>query len=233
MAKMAKLHKKVYLVDAFDSFVYILYQYFSEFADEVRVVRVNESPLAELKRFNPDYLVLSPGPGHPRDIGFCEEPLAHSKIESPSAIARRLLPSKARGVSADSTMGFLPIIDKTLGMGIPTLGACLGHQSIGMYFGSNVVQAKHIMHGKQSLIEHDGKTIFTGMPNPFKGTRYHSLIVDRVPDGMELSAKSRDDGYIMGLRHKKYPIEGIQFHAESITTERGKDIIKNFLHHYK
>jgi anthranilate synthase component 2 len=197
MEKMAKLHKKVYLVDAFDSFVYILYQYFSEFADEVKVVRINESPLAELKRFNPDYLVLSPGPGHPKD------------------------------------MGFLPIIDAAVGMKLPTLGACLGHQSIGMYFGSNVVQAKHIMHGKQSLIEHDGKTIFTGMPNPFRGTRYHSLLVDRVPDGMELSAKSKDDGYIMGLRHKKHPIEGIQFHAESITTERGKDIIKNFLHHYK
>ena len=197
MAKMAKLHKKVYLVDAFDSFVYILYQYFSEFADEVRVARVNKSPLAELKRFNPDYLVLSPGPGHPKD------------------------------------MGFLPIIDKAVGMNLPTLGACLGHQSIGMYFGSNVVQAKHIMHGKQSLIEHDGKTIFTGMPNPFRGTRYHSLLVDRVPDGMELSAKSKHDGYIMGMRHKKYPIEGIQFHAESITTERGKDIIRNFLYYYK
>jgi len=113
---------------------------------------------------------------------------------------------------------------------IPIMGVCLGHQSIGFAFGGEVVRAERIMHGKTSLVRHDNKTIFTGLPNPFSAGRYHSLIVKRetLPDCLEISAET-DEGEIMGFRHREYPVEGIQFHPESVLTPQGKRIIKNFL----
>lgn len=113
---------------------------------------------------------------------------------------------------------------------IPIMGVCLGHQCIGFAFGGEVVRAERIMHGKTSLVRHDNKTIFTGLPNPFSAGRYHSLIVKRetLPDCLEISAET-DEGEIMGFRHKEYPVEGIQFHPESVLTPQGKRIIKNFL----
>ncbi|MCE9624069.1 MAG: aminodeoxychorismate/anthranilate synthase component II [Deltaproteobacteria bacterium] len=127
----------------------------------------------------------------------------------------------------------LEIIGKLKGE-FPLLGVCLGHQAIGQAFGGKVIRAKNVMHGKTSLIHHDAKTLFAGLPNPFTATRYHSLLVEResLPDSLEISAWT-DAGEIMGLRHKKYLIEGVQFHPESILTQPGKDILNNFLKRVK
>jgi len=113
---------------------------------------------------------------------------------------------------------------------VPLLGVCLGHQCIGYVFGGEVVRAPRLMHGKTSMIYHDGKTIYRGLPNPFEATRYHSLIVRRetLPSCLEITAET-DRGEIMGLRHKEYPVEGVQFHPESILTQCGKDLLRNFL----
>ncbi|HTG00788.1 MAG TPA: aminodeoxychorismate/anthranilate synthase component II [Nitrospirota bacterium] len=113
---------------------------------------------------------------------------------------------------------------------IPILGVCLGHQSIGDAFGGDVIRAPYLMHGKTSLIHHDGKTIFAGLPNPFEATRYHSLIIKRetMPSVLEISAWT-DDGIVMGVRHKQHKLEGVQFHPESILTSAGKDLLRNFL----
>ncbi len=113
---------------------------------------------------------------------------------------------------------------------LPILGVCLGHQSIGQAFGGRIVRAERLMHGKTSMIEHDSRTIYQGVSNPFEATRYHSLIVERstLPDCLEISAETRE-GEIMGVRHKDHPIEGVQFHPESILTSAGKDILRNFL----
>lgn len=117
----------------------------------------------------------------------------------------------------------------------PILGVCLGHQAIGQAFGGRIVRAKRLMHGKTSMIHHDGKTIFNDLPNPFEATRYHSLVVEKetLPECFEISAVSEDDGEIMGIRHKDFPpevaIEGVQFHPESILTAVGKDLLRNFL----
>lgn len=123
----------------------------------------------------------------------------------------------------------LKVIEE-LGGEIPILGVCLGHQSIGHAFGGKVIRAERLMHGKTSLIHHDGKTVFAGIPSPFTATRYHSLIVEResLPEVLEISAWT-DEGEIMGIRHKEYPIEGVQFHPEAILTEHGKQLLKNFL----
>ncbi|MCZ6701238.1 MAG: aminodeoxychorismate/anthranilate synthase component II [bacterium] len=113
---------------------------------------------------------------------------------------------------------------------LPILGVCLGHQSIGQAFGGLIVRAERLMHGKTSMIEHDGLSIYGGVPSPFEATRYHSLVVERstLPDCLEISAETRE-GEIMGLRHKEYPVEGVQFHPESILTSEGKNILSNFL----
>ncbi len=113
---------------------------------------------------------------------------------------------------------------------IPLLGVCLGHQSVAEAFGGEIIKAKKLMHGKTSMIQHDGKTVFQGLPNPFEATRYHSLVVNRktLPDCFEITAES-DDGEIMGIRHKELVIEGVQFHPESILTVYGKDLLKNFI----
>ena len=113
---------------------------------------------------------------------------------------------------------------------LPVLGVCLGHQSIGEAFGGDVIRAPYLMHGKTSMIHHDGKTIFSGLPNPFEATRYHSLIIkrDTLPRSLEISAWT-EDGIIMGVRHKQFKVEGVQFHPESILTSVGKDLLRNFL----
>ena len=124
----------------------------------------------------------------------------------------------------------VPLIQQLAGQ-IPMLGVCLGHQSIGEAFGGKVVRAKAVLHGKTSQIFHNGHGVFAGLPDPFTATRYHSLIVDRetLPDCFEITAET-DDGVIMGIRHREFPIEGVQFHPESILTPVGKDLLANFLH---
>jgi len=189
---------KVLILDNYDSFVYNLAQYAGEIADEVVVKRNDEVNLAAVRRFSPDKIIISPGPGTPADpryFGICTEVL--------------------RMVSSET----------------PTLGVCLGHQGIVHSFGGKIVKAKRLRHGKTSPIRHDGKGIFRGLENPFEATRYHSLVADRraLPDSLEVSARSEDDGEIMGVRHREFPIEGVQFHPESILTVHGHRMIANFL----
>ncbi len=140
----------------------------------------------------------------------------------------RIVVSPGPGTPDDGGIS-LDVIEKFAGK-LPILGVCLGHQCIGQAFGGKVAGAGEIMHGKSSEISHDGKGIFRGLPNPFEAIRYHSLAImpDSVPDALEVTARS-DSGVIMGVRHREYPIEGIQFHPESIMTAVGKDILKNFL----
>jgi anthranilate synthase/aminodeoxychorismate synthase-like glutamine amidotransferase len=144
-----------------------------------------------------------------------------------------LAPSKivlSPGPGSPDKSGICPNVIKTYYKNIPILGVCLGHQAIGQVFGGTISRAPKLLHGKTSKIFHDGKTIFTGLENPFTATRYHSLIVDRinVPDCLMISAEA-EDGIIMGLRHKDYPVEGVQFHPESILTTEGKKLLLNFL----
>ncbi len=189
--------KKIFMVDAYDSFVYMIYQYLGELTEgkaEIRMRRTSEVTLNEIRKFSPDYIILSPGPGHPKDSKF------------------------------------LPVIEEF--HDTPTLGVCLGHQAIGLAFGAKVTQARKILHGKTSQIEHDKKTIFHGLKSPIEATRYHSLMVVELPDSLEKSAVAKDDREIMALRHKKFPMEGVQFHPESVLTEEGKHILRNFLSYY-
>lgn len=187
---------KVFLIDAYDSFVFIISQYLEQLGLETRVER-NDVPglIQRIEEYDPDFCVLGPGPGHPRDAGYIEI-LQHFK-------------------------GRLPI-----------LGVCLGHQAIGLAFGGSVIRASHVMHGKISTINNDGQGVYSHTEGkPIKATRYHSLIIDNneLPDELVVTSTSSDDGYIMGVRHDEYPIEGIQFHPESILTEDGLGILKSFI----
>ncbi len=141
----------------------------------------------------------------------------------------RIILSPGPGTPEDS--GVCRRVLETMSRTIPTLGVCLGHQTICTVFGGEVIRAPHLMHGKTSLILHEGTGIFTGIPTPFTATRYHSLVAHResLPDELEVTASSIDDGYVMGVRHTRYPIEGVQFHPESILTQEGDRIIRNFL----
>jgi len=185
---------KAYLVDAYDSFVYIIYQYLKQLGLDARVVRNDAVTAAEIDAFAPDMLVLGPGPGHPSE--------AH----------------------------YVPLIQRYGGK-IPILGVCLGHQAIGLAFGGKVARASHLMHGKTSLLKHDGRGIFAGRPQPLRATRYHSLIVEEegLPDSLEISARAEDDGYVMAMRHRTLPIESVQFHPESIYTQDGLVLFQNFI----
>lgn len=185
---------KAVLIDAYDSFVYIIYQYLQEQGIETTVVRNDVVTGQALLDSAPDFIVLGPGPGHPSDAGYVE------------------------------------IIKKVRGK-LPILGICLGHQAIGMAFGGKVGRAAHLMHGKTSRIRHDSLGVFRTQPPEFKATRYHSLIVEHQDQFEELvvSATSEDDGYIMGLRHRSLPIEGVQFHPESICTDSGLQLFTNFV----
>jgi len=189
---------KVLILDNYDSFVYNLAQYAGEVADEVVVKRNDEVNIPAVRRFSPDKIIISPGPGTPADpryFGICTEVLRKVSIET------------------------------------PTLGVCLGHQGIVHSFGGKIVRAKRLRHGKTSSIRHDGKGIFRGLENPFEATRYHSLVADprTLPDSLEVSARSEDDQEVMAVRHQEFPIEGVQFHPESILTVHGHRMIANFL----
>jgi anthranilate synthase/aminodeoxychorismate synthase-like glutamine amidotransferase len=190
---------RVLVIDNYDSFVYNLVQYLGELGAEPVVHRHDAVGLAELIELDPDAVLVSPGPG---------DPGTH-----PESV----------GVSNEAVLHFG-------GAGVPVLGVCLGHQCIGHVFGGEVVRAPHVMHGKTSQITHDGRGVFDGLPSPFTATRYHSLVVarDSVPEVLEVTAES-EDGLVMGLRHRELPIEGVQFHPESILTEHGHDLLRNFL----
>jgi anthranilate synthase/aminodeoxychorismate synthase-like glutamine amidotransferase len=185
---------KVFLIDAYDSFVYIIYQYLLDLDAEVRVVRNDVVDGDALAEWAPDFILLGPGPGHPADARYVE-------------LLRRFAGR------------------------IPMLGVCLGHQAIGLAFGGRVARAEHLMHGKTSEIEHDGRGCFHGRPSPFRATRYHSLIVEDegLPACLHVTARARDDGYIMGLRHASLPIESVQFHPESVYTEGGMELFRGFV----
>jgi para-aminobenzoate synthetase component II len=189
----------ILVIDNFDSFTYNLVQYLGQCGVEVVVRRNDEITLDEIERMRPDGIMLSPGPCTPNQSGVC-----------------------------------IPILERYLSGApisrIPLFGVCLGHQAIGQVAGGVVRQAPKIMHGKASKVRHDGKGLFEGMPNPFSAIRYHSLVVtkDSVPAGFYVTATSEDDGEVMGLRHESLPIEGVQFHPESVLTEEGFRIVANF-----
>jgi len=189
------------MIDNYDSFTFNLVQYFGELGEEVRVIRNDAMTVEEIAALGPSRIVISPGPCTPNEAGVS-----------------------------------LALIEKLSGQ-VPILGVCLGHQSIGQAFGGKVVRARAIMHGKTSMIHHDGRGVFAGLPNPFEATRYHSLIVEQtsLPECLEVSAwtehadGSRDE--IMGLRHHTLAVEGVQFHPESILTQHGHAMLRNFLDH--
>lgn len=191
------------MIDNYDSFTYNLVQYLGECGEEVLVRRNDELDLSELSNLQPTGIMLSPGPCTPDRSGVCI-PLLQMALHS------KLL--------------------RRDGSKIPLFGVCLGHQAIGEVAGGKVVRAKKIMHGKTSMVTHDAKGLFEGMPNPFRAVRYHSLVVTResVPSEFIVTATADDDGEIMGLRHESLPIEGIQFHPESVLTQDGMHIIQNY-----
>jgi len=184
----------ILMVDNYDSFTYNLVQYLGELGADLRVVRNDRFSLEEAEQWNPDHIVISPGPCTPKEAGL----------------------------SCD--------VIRRFGERIPLLGVCLGHQCIGAVFGGVVRRAPYVMHGKTSMISHNGSAIFQGISNPFEATRYHSLIVEReaLPDVLEITAWN-DEGLIMGLKHRDFPVWGVQFHPESILTSQGKAFLKNFL----
>jgi len=191
--------KKLLMIDNYDSFTWNLVQYFAELGADVQVIKNDELDIAAIAALNPERIVLSPGPCTPNEAGVS------------MAVIREFA-------------GRLPI-----------LGVCLGHQSIGQVFGGEVVRARQVMHGKTSAVFHKGEGVFAGLNNPLVQTRYHSLIVARetLPDCLEITAWTQhEDGAmdeIMGLRHKRFNVEGVQFHPESILSEQGHALLDNFL----
>jgi anthranilate synthase component 2 len=187
------------MIDNYDSFTFNLVQYLGELGEEVRVVRNDEITLEGIEQLKPARLVLSPGPCSPAEAGICIEAIRHF-------------------------MGRLPI-----------LGVCLGHQSIGAALGGQIVRAPVPMHGKTSVISHDGRGVYAGLPQRFSVIRYHSLVIEpeTLPPGLVVSART-DDGIIMGVRHRELagtasPLEGVQFHPESILSEHGHALLRNFV----
>ena len=187
------------MIDNYDSFTYNLVQYFGELGEDVWVYRNDQMTLEQLVELQPERLVLSPGPCTPNEAGV-----------SLAAVER--------------FAGHLPI-----------LGVCLGHQTIGQAFGGRIVRAGQVMHGKTSEVYHTGQGVFAGLPSPFTAVRYHSLVIDKttLPDSLDITAWTQtpdgDFDEIMGVRHKALPVEGVQFHPESILTEYGHALLRNFL----
>ncbi|WP_321505385.1 aminodeoxychorismate/anthranilate synthase component II [uncultured Methanoregula sp.] len=155
----------------------------------------------------------------------CDTPISHLR----KVACDRIILSPGPGAPEDA--GVCLEVLKTMSRTIPTLGVCLGHQAICTAFGGEVTRAAHLMHGKTSEIRHDGKALFSGLSEPFVATRYHSLVAreDSLPEELAVTATSLDDGYVMGVRHRHYPIEGVQFHPESVLSACGDQIIGNFL----
>ena len=202
----------VFVLDNYDSFTYNLVQYLGELGEEVVVRRNDEITPAEIEALHPDRILISPGPCTPHDAGITIDLIRHFADRDTAASA------------ADPAHRPTPI-----------LGVCLGHQAIGAAFGGEVVRAPHLMHGKTSEITHDGQTLFAGIPPQTTCTRYHSLIVreESLPAELEISARTPDaaapsGSLIMGLRHRSLPIEGVQFHPESVLTTHGLQMIANF-----
>ncbi|HIQ14471.1 MAG TPA: aminodeoxychorismate/anthranilate synthase component II [Leucothrix sp.] len=187
------------MIDNYDSFTYNLVQYLGELGADVVVERNDQITIDDIKKLAPERIMISPGPCTPSEAGISIEVINHFK-------------------------GKLPIF-----------GVCLGHQSIGQAFGGDIIRAEEIMHGKTSSIYHRGIGIFEGIPKPFEATRYHSLVIDEdtLPGCLEITAWTETEcgevEEIMGVRHKEYAIEGVQFHPESILTEHGHDMLQNFL----
>ena len=187
------------MIDNYDSFTYNIVQYLAELGQDVRVFRNDEITVQEIEALNPQRLVISPGPCTPNEAGISMEAIRYFA-------------------------GKLPI-----------LGICLGHQSIGQVFGGHIIRAGQVMHGKISQIHHANTGVFAGLKNPYNATRYHSLVIDKqnLPDCLEITAWTENpDGSmeeIMGVRHRELAIEGVQFHPESILTEHGHDLLRNFL----
>ena len=191
------------MIDNYDSFTYNLVQYFGELGADVCVYRNDQITLDEVVKLNPERIVISPGPCTPNEAGISLEVIKHFAGK------------------------------------VPLLGVCLGHQSIGQAFGGNIVHAREIMHGKTSMIHHNDVGVFKGLENPFEATRYHSLVIekDSLPDCLEVTAWTENEkgelDEIMGVRHKTLDVEGVQFHPESILTQHGHDMLKNFLNRKK
>lgn len=187
------------MIDNYDSFTYNIVQYLGELGSDVRVFRNDSTSIQEIDSLSPSQIVISPGPCTPNEAG----------------------------ISMDVIRNFA---GKT-----PILGVCLGHQSIGQVFGGNIINAKNVMHGKLSAIHHSDAGVFKGLPTPFIATRYHSLVINqaKIPDCLEVTAWTEDENgtldEVMGIRHKEFQVEGVQFHPESIMSDQGYEILKNFL----
>jgi len=184
----------ILIIDNYDSFTYNLVQYLGELGAEMKIFRNDKIGLDQVKMMKPKRIVISPGPGMPKDAGISKELI--------TKFASR----------------------------IPILGVCLGHQCIGEVFGAKVIRADRLMHGKTSLIHHDGKGIFEDIENPFEATRYHSLILskNKFPNALKVTAETKEKE-IMAIRHEHWPVWGVQFHPESILTKVGKKLLANFL----
>ncbi|MGO1460829.1 MAG: anthranilate synthase component II [Marinobacter sp.] len=187
------------MIDNYDSFTYNVVQYLAELGAEVQVHRNDEITVEQIEALNPERLVISPGPCTPNEAGVSMEVIRHFAGK------------------------------------IPILGVCLGHQAIGQVYGGNIVRAGRVMHGKISPVFHQGTGVFRGLNNPVQATRYHSLAIEQasLPDCLEMTAWTRNsDGSveeIMGVRHKTLAVEGVQFHPESIMSEQGHELLRNFL----
>ena len=187
------------MIDNYDSFTYNLVQYLGELGADVRVYRNDQISVREIESLKPDHIVVSPGPCTPNEAGVSVETILHFAGK------------------------------------IPLLGVCLGHQSIGQAFGGQVVHARQVMHGKTSLVRHRGAGVFHGLPDPIEATRYHSLVIakESLPSCLEVTAWTETAAgqvdEIMGVRHREFAVEGVQFHPESILTQHGHAMLKNFL----
>ncbi|OED50112.1 anthranilate/aminodeoxychorismate synthase component II [Endozoicomonas sp. (ex Bugula neritina AB1)] len=187
------------MIDNYDSFTFNLVQYFGELGAQVDVHRNDHITIGAIEKLNPNHIVVSPGPCTPNEAGISMDVIRHFQGR------------------------------------IPILGVCLGHQSIGQVYGGDIIRARQVMHGKVSPVYHKDSGVFQGLNNPVTTTRYHSLVIDKntLPECLEVTAWTHlDDGSndeIMGVRHKELPVEGVQFHPESIMTEQGHDLLANFL----
>ena len=189
----------ILMIDNYDSFTYNLVQYLGELGTEVVVKRNDEISVDDIEQLAPERIIISPGPCTPTEAGIS-----------------------------------LDVIKYYAGK-LPLFGVCLGHQSIGQAFGGNIIRAKEVMHGKTSMMHHNNTGVFSGLSNPFEATRYHSLVIEKetLPDCLEMTAWTENEAgevdEIMGVRHKEFKLEGVQFHPESILSQHGHDMLKNFI----